>query len=39
MIANIEKKAANFETDENECKDKKFVKYLTKEKVCYKNLL
>ena len=39
MIADMKKKAANFETDENEYKDKKFVKYLTKEKVCYNNLL
>jgi hypothetical protein len=34
MIADISKKAeANFETDENENKDYKFVKYLTKEQV------
>ena len=39
MIADIKKKATNFETDENECKDQKFVKYMTKEKVCYNNLL
>ena len=30
MIADIKKKATNFETDENECKDQKFVKYMFK---------
>ena len=33
MVADIRKVAVNFQTDENECKDQKFVKYLTKEKV------
>jgi len=40
MIADISKKAeANFETDENENKDYKFVKYLIKEQVIDLNFL
>jgi kynurenine---oxoglutarate transaminase / cysteine-S-conjugate beta-lyase / glutamine---phenylpyruvate transaminase len=33
MLADISKIAKNFETDEHEFKDSKFVKYLCKEKV------
>lgn len=33
MLADISKIAPNFHSDENECKDSKFVKYLIKEKV------
>lgn len=32
LLADISKIAKNFNTDENECKDSKFVKYLIKEK-------
>jgi hypothetical protein len=44
MLADISKIALNFESDSNECKDSKFVKYLIKEKVSnlkkiYLNLL
>ena len=33
LLADISKIAKNFNTDENECKDSKFVKYLIKDKV------
>jgi len=33
MLADISKIAINFESDLNECKDSKFVKYLIKDKV------
>jgi kynurenine--oxoglutarate transaminase/cysteine-S-conjugate beta-lyase/glutamine--phenylpyruvate transaminase len=34
MMADITQIGKDFKTDETDCKDSKFVKYLTKEKVC-----
>jgi hypothetical protein len=38
MMADISKISSNFSSDEKECKDSKFVKYLIKEKVDFRFL-